>query len=125
MLWQIAISKYVTIFLEAMKDLAFFAFLERFALETFEFFNFGDFSFLVSTPVIALEATCLVLGIVIMLLFCLLGKLSEKVRNLYYKIKQLIIWNALIRYVFHSSLKLQITAATIIQLAMDTDTAPE
>ena len=69
MLWQIAISKYVTIFLEAMKDLAFFAFLERFALETFEFFNFGDFSFLVSTPVIALEATCLVLGIVIMLLF--------------------------------------------------------
>ena len=65
-----------------------------------------------------LEAACLGLGLVLILLFYLLGKLSEKVHTLYLKLKQLMIWNAFIRYIFHSSLKLQITAATVISIAL-------
>ena len=127
MLWQIRISKHAVIFLEAMKDLAFFAFLKAFALETLESFRCEDPVNSTSSngakgcifegaPVMVLQAVCLGVVLLVFVLLYVIGKISTKLKTCYSWVKKIIIWNGFIRYAFHSTLKLQVTAATVIMI---------
>ena len=90
--WQITLSKDAKGFLEAMKELAFFAFLKQYARKLFNLLNF-----LVSfdcdesnatcisedAPVMVFQAVILVLILFILLLLCAIGKVSTKLQGCY------------------------------------------
>ena len=62
----------------------------------------------------------IMLGIVLVSLGAcfLIGKFSEKVKQVYLRLKAKVIWNTVIRYFLQSTLKLQITAAADIYFAL-------
>ena len=80
----------------------------------------GSGDFMDNAAVSVLVASILGVILVVLLILFVAKKYSEPLRKLYEMIKKKIVWNAFIRYVLQESLKLQITATTIILLATST-----
>ena len=62
----------------------------------------------------------IVLSLAVLGIFFALGKLSAGAMKVYTTIYNALVWNSLLRYVLQSTLKLQISAAAILQAATTT-----
>ena len=61
-------------------------------------------------------------AVVVMLAILAVRRCSEKVRKLYRCLRRRLFWNAFIRYFLHGTLKLQISAVTVVVLATSSQT---
>ena len=89
MLWQISLSSYFKIILEAMKDLAFFEFLKNIALSSLDVLKCTNSNCIFEdAPVMVLAAACLGILLIIMVLLYVSGRYSAKTISFYMALRK-------------------------------------